>query len=103
MFSPMQIADSFNATFKKREGPNRKYLLVLMATFFFCIVPFMGEHTISFSYVRVRYDWGVGEYSNYSSIVSATGIVGQAILIPLLTMLKVNEVKFLLKFLNPKI
>ena len=88
----MHISDSFVATFKKRDGPNRKYLLILMLTFLFVIIPFSGEHTIAFSYVRVRYDWSVDEYSTYSSIVTASGIVGQAILIPLLTMLKINEV-----------
>jgi len=41
------------------------------------IVPFFGEFTIAFLYVRKRFGWEVDEYSQYSSIVSAIGIVGE--------------------------
>ena len=57
----------------------------------FTILPFFGEFTIAYSYVKVRYNWGVDEYSTYSSIVSAVGIIGQAVFIPLVALLKINE------------
>jgi hypothetical protein len=41
------------------------------------IVPFFGEFTIAYIYVRKRFGWEVDEYSQYSSIVSAIGIVGK--------------------------
>ena len=54
-------------------------------------MPFFGEYTVAFSYVRIRYNWGVDEYSTYSSIVSSASLVAQAIFMPLMSVLKVNE------------
>lgn len=68
MFSPFIIWDSFRVVFKKRAGPNRKFILILMAITVFTIMPFFGEFTVSFAYVRIRYNWGVDELSTYSSI-----------------------------------
>ena len=63
----------------------------MMVIHIFTLMPFFGEFTVAFSYVRIRYNWGVDEYSTYSSIVSATGIVSQAIFMPLVSILNVNE------------
>ena len=76
-FSPLLIKDSFVATFKWRYGPNRKYILILMAITLFTILPFAAEHSIAYNYVRTRYEWQVEEYSTYRSIVSAASIVGK--------------------------
>ena len=65
------VKDAIKTTLKKRPGPNRKYLWALM------VVPFFGEMNISYLYVRTRYEWQVDEYSNYYSIVSTAGLVGQ--------------------------
>ena len=62
-------------------------ILIHFSTF----LPFFGEMTVAFSYVRIRYSWGVDEYSTYSSIVSSSSIVAQAIFMPLMSLLKVNE------------
>ena len=62
-------------------------ILIHFSTF----LPFFGEHTVAFSYVRIRYSWGVDEYSTYSSIVSSSSILAQAIFMPLVSLLKVNE------------
>jgi hypothetical protein len=64
-------------TFKKRPGPNRKYLFLLIIMMVIQIIPFYGEFTIAFLYVRTRFGWEVDEYSQYSSIVSAIGIAGE--------------------------
>jgi hypothetical protein len=64
-------------TFKKRPGPNRRYLFILMIMMVIQIIPFYGEATIAFLYVRTRFGWEVDEYSQYSSIVSSIGIVGE--------------------------
>jgi len=90
-FSLFHITDAFKATFKKRAGPNRKYILIMMAIHICTLMPFFGEFTVAFSYVRIRYSWGVDEYSTYSSIVSSASIVGQAIFMPTVALLKVNE------------
>jgi hypothetical protein len=90
-FSIYHVKDSFIAVFRQREGPNRRYILSFIAIAIFTIMPFIGEYSISYNYVRTRYKWGVDEYSTYQSITSASNIVGQAIFIPLVAMLGVNE------------
>ena len=65
--------------------------MLLMLTYVTYIMPFFGEYTVAFSYVRIRYNWGVDEYSTYSSIVSSASLVAQAIFMPLMSVLKVNE------------
>ena len=48
------------------------------------IMPFIGEGTVAYNYVRTRFEWEYEEYSEYSSITNAISIVGQAVLIPLI-------------------
>ena len=76
-FSLSHISDCVNTTFKKREGPNRKYIMVMILIAMFTILPFSAERSIAFNYVRTRYEWELDEYSQYSSIVSATSIAGK--------------------------
>ncbi len=90
-FSPLLILDAFRATFRKRLGPNRKYLLLTMVITTLTFMPFMGEGTVSYSYVKVRYNWGVDEYSTYSSVISASNLATQAIVIPFIKYLNINE------------
>ena len=47
-------------------------------------MPFIGEGTVAYNYVRTRFEWEYEEYSEYSSITNAISIVGQAVLIPLI-------------------
>ena len=90
-FSLLHIWDAFKVTFRRRAGPNRKYIWLMILIHFSTFLPFFGEMTVAFSYVRIRYSWGVDEYSTYSSIVSSSSIVAQAIFMPLMSLLKVNE------------
>jgi hypothetical protein len=48
------------------------------------VLPFFGELTIGYNYVRTRYGWGMVEYSEYQTITEVMDMVGQAIFIPLL-------------------
>ena len=75
-FSPLLVRDTLKATFKKREGPNRKYLLVLIAVTVFHYVPFYGEWVNYYNYVRTRYGWEVEEYSFYKTVDSLTSLAG---------------------------
>ncbi len=76
-FSPLHIRDCFTATFRKRQGPNRKYLLILFAIMLVNFAPFYGEIGINYNYVRTRFGWEVDEYSTYNSIVDATSLLGK--------------------------
>ena len=55
-------------------------------------MPFIGEGTVAYNYVRTRFEWEYEEYSEYSSITNAISIVGQAVLIPLIGKKNVPEV-----------
>ena len=76
-FSLQHPIDCFRTTFKKREGPNRKYILMFIAIISLTVMPFAGEGSVAYNYVRTRYEWGYQEYSEYSSIVSACSIIGK--------------------------
>ena len=52
-------------------------MLILVLLSVFHVVPFFGEGTISYLYVRTRFGWEVDEYSNYRVADSVTSIVGK--------------------------
>lgn len=76
-FSLLHIKDAVMATFKKRPGPNRKYIIVLLFCLFVVIGPYFGEYAILYLFVRTKFLWGVSQYSTYSGIVSIMGILGR--------------------------
>ena len=90
-FSLMVIVDTFKTVFKRRPGKARIYILVLVAIVVFSIMPLFGEFSISYSYTFVRYNWQVDENSDYSTITSIVDICAQAVFIPVMAALKLNE------------
>ena len=52
-------------------------MLILVLLSVFHVVPFFGEGTISYLYVRTRFGWEVDEYSNYRIADSVTSIAGK--------------------------
>ena len=47
-----------------------------MAMITLTIMPFIGEFSVAYNYVRSRYEWDFMEYSEYYSITNAVSIVG---------------------------
>lgn len=110
-FSLSHISDCINTTFKKREGPNRKYILICMVMILMNVFVYIGEMVMDYNYVRTRYGWQVAEYSVYSSVISGASLigtysvaynitvlyynlpfhVGQAIVIPFVAYMKISE------------
>ena len=91
-FNISLVLDAFKATFRKRKGPNRKYIMVLIAVSMFTLVPFYGEFAvIGYAYVFTRYKWEVKEFARYSTIMGTIDIVAQAIFIPLIRIFNLNE------------
>ena len=72
----MQIVDCIGTTFKKRQGPNRKFILICMLLIVMQIVPYIGEFSIDYYFVRTVFEWGVTQYSTYSFVVSAASLIG---------------------------
>ena len=75
-FSFSHISDCINTTFKKREGPNRKYILICMVMILMNVFVYIGEMVMDYNYVRTRYGWQVAEYSVYSSVISGASLIG---------------------------
>ena len=80
-FSISQPIECFKTTFKKREGPNRGYVLIFMVMTALTWISFTEEWTIAYPYVRTRYHWGLTEYTQYKSIVQASTIGGKLFLL----------------------
>ena len=62
--------------FKKRAGPNRKFISLGIVLFCLHIMPMFGEKGLIYIYTKERYNWGVAEYSTYSSITQAVSLTG---------------------------
>ena len=90
-FSLRHISDCVKTTFKKRAGPNRKYILVCMVMILLNVLVYIGEAVMEYNYVRTRYGWEVTEFSLYSSVCSGAALIGQAILIPLISYFGISE------------
>ena len=39
-------------------------------------MPYFGEGAVAYLYVQKRYDWGISEYSTYSTITSIASLIG---------------------------
>ena len=59
------------AIFRKRDNSKRFYLLTYMATMLMFYLPFFGEGSVGYNYVRTRYHWGPVEYSDYRCVQAA--------------------------------
>lgn len=42
-------------------------------------MPYFGEGSVAYLYVQKRYDWGIAEYSTYSTITSIASLIGMCI------------------------
>ena len=89
--SPSHIIDSIRTATKPRPNGKRMYLWIYLIVLLSVILPFFGEMTIGFNYVRTRYSWGVDEYSDYRTVTEIIDIVGQSICIPLLGYLQIRD------------
>ena len=76
-FSIQHPIDCIRTTIKKREGPNRTFVLIFMAMIALTIAPAIGEGAVAYNYVRTRYHWDVEEWSAYNSIMSTISIIGK--------------------------
>ena len=55
------------------------YLGLTVTLFIIVVIPFIGESSVRYLYVRTRYGWEVEEYSLYSTIDVALAAVGESI------------------------
>ena len=91
-FSPSHVKDAFMTTFKKRPGPTRQFILLLISMILFDRIVDVGVDANEYNYTRTKFEWEMNEYSQYSSIVISAIIIGQGLFIPLVAYFKPNEV-----------
>ena len=89
-FSPHHIKDSLKTVAKQRPNQKRTYLWIYLIVMLVIVLPFFGESTIGFNYVRTRYNWDVVKYSEFRTITEVVDLAGQAVFIPLLGYLQVR-------------
>jgi len=79
-------------TFRKRPGPTRQFILLLISMILFDRIVDVGVDANEYNYTRTKFEWEMNEYSQYSSIVISAIIIGQGLFIPLVAYFKPNEV-----------
>ena len=65
MFSIKHPIDCLKTVFKKREGPNRKYILLFITIVTMWIILILGEGGLVPLYMRTKYEW----YSSKKSML----------------------------------
>ena len=78
-------------TFRKRPGPTRQFILLLISMILFDRIVDVGVDANEYNYTRTKFEWEMNEYSQYSSIVISAIIIGQGLFIPLVAYFKPNE------------
>ena len=61
-FSPSLVKDAFMTTFKKRSGPTRKFILLLIAVILFDRIVDVGVDANEYNYTRTKFEWEMNEY-----------------------------------------
>jgi MFS family permease len=89
--SPVHIKDSLMTVAKRRPDRKRTLLWIYLIVILADNLPFFGESTIGFNYVRTRFGWDMVEYSEFRTITEVVDLVGQAVFIPLLGYAQVQQ------------
>ena len=90
-FSIKHPIDCVKSIFKKREGPNRKYILIFLTIISMWHILLQGEGTMHQPYVRSKFEWYYPQISQYQSITKFVGIGAQLIFVPLIKLTGISE------------
>ena len=75
-FSPSLVKDSFMTTFRKRPGPIRTYILLLITIILLDRIVDVGIDNNEYNYTRTKFEWVMDDYSQFQSIVISAIIIG---------------------------
>ena len=73
-------------TFKKRPGPIRTFILLLITMILLDRINDVGIDNNEYNYTRTKFEWEMDQYSQYASIVISAIIIGKYLLSILLTL-----------------
>ena len=90
-FSPQHPLECLKTVFKKRNGPNRKYILIFLAISTLWVICFVGTKDLNIPYVRTKFEWYHPQITKFISISAIISFVGMAIFVPLIKITRVSE------------
>ena len=90
-FSPQHPLECLKTVFKKRNGPNRKYILIFLAISTLWVICFVGTKDLNIPYVRTKFEWYHPQITKFMSISAIISFVGMAIFVPLIKITRVSE------------
>ena len=94
-FSPQHPLECLKTVFKKRNGPNRKYILIFLAISTLWVICFVGTKDLHQPYVRTKFEWYHPQISKFISISAIISFIGIAIFVPLIKITRVSGLHFL--------
>ena len=90
-FSLQHPLECLKTVFKKRNGPNRKYILIFLAISTLWVICFVGTKDLNIPYVRTKFEWYHPQITKFISISAIILFVGMAIFVPLIKITRVSE------------
>ena len=91
MIHPRHIKESLSASFKPRPGHRRTYLITMMFVMLMNIMPYIGEGSYQFLFVKRFFGWGVSDYSWFKTTASLVSYISMVLLFPIFHKLKIND------------
>lgn len=77
IFNPKHAVETFNLVLKQKEGNNRQYIWLVLLTLFIYSAVVVGETSVFFLYVQAQFNWGIVEYSYFSTVNTLVHLVGK--------------------------
>ena len=85
LFRITNLLEGFAAVVKKRDYHKRTFIILLILAFELEIFALHGKWSCMFLYFRRTLEWSIMEFSMYTSILGAFGMIAQYVLVPVLT------------------
>lgn len=77
IFNPKHAVETFNVVLKQKEGNNRQHIWLVLVTLFIYSAVVVGETSVFFLYVQAQFNWGIVEYSYFSTVNTLVHLVGK--------------------------
>jgi len=91
-FNLTSYKETLTTFFKKREGNARFYILTLLGVMTFMFLPYIGQSSIAYLFLRLKFGWDLTTYSYFgslSSVCSSLGLIFGAVV--LVRLMQLND------------
>ena len=83
--------DCIRTVFKKRKGPNRKYILLFLVIAILSSLSSSGVKDLFQPYLRTKFEWYHPQITQYTSISAIIAMVGLGIFVPIIKISKASD------------